>query len=266
LTLGLAYLANEQYNEALEQLKSSLNTIKPKDVETQLLSRISTFGKHAQDKERFTEIVAQLVNAIPDNSTNQLKTNLALAKFCREHGFTEIARTYIYKTGFIPESTWLFLGPFDNTKGVGYNTAYISENEKQFDTTTKYDGINGKVSWQKIADDTVDGFIDFGADDNWYTGYAWTTVISPDERKAQVRFDSDDQGKIWLNGKQMYAHRRNRGAVIDRRVIPVTLMAGENTILVKVCNETLPWGFYLRVTDLDGEPFKDLKFGSSAEN
>ena len=227
LTLGMAHLANEQYDEALEQLKSNLNTIKPKDIENQLLSRISTFGKNAQDKERFTEMVAQLINAISDNSTNELKTNLALAKFCREHGLTEIAKTYIDKTGFIPESAWLFLGPFDNTKGVGYNTTYIPENEKQFDTTTKYDGINGKVSWQKIADDTYDGFIDFGADDNWHAGYAWTTIFSPDERKAQFLFDSDDQGKIWLNGKKMYAHRRNRGAVIDRRAIPVTLMVGK---------------------------------------
>ena len=265
LTLGMAHLANEQYDEALAQLKSSLNTIKPKDMENQLLSRISAFGKNAQDKERFTEMVAQLINAISDNSTNELKTNLALAKFCREHGLTEIAKTYIDKTGFIPESAWLFLGPFDNTKGVGYNTTYIPENEKQFDTTTKYDGINGKVSWQKIADETYDGFIDFGADDNWHTGYALTTIFSPDERKAQFLFDSDDQGKIWLNGKKMYAHRRNRGAVIDRRAIPVTLVAGKNTILVKVCNETLPWGFYLRITDSDGNPFKDLKFNNSEE-
>ncbi len=265
LTLGIAYLANEQYDAALEQLKSSLNTIKPKDIENQLLSRISVFGKKAQDKERFIETVAQLVNAIPENSTNQLKTNLSLAKFCREHGLTEIAKTYIDKTGFIPENSWLFLGPFDNTKGVGYNTTYIPESTKEFDTTTKYDGINGKVSWQQIADDVYDGFIDFGADDNWRTGYALTTIFSSDEQKAQILFDSDDQGKIWLNGKKMYAHRRNRGAVIDRRVIPVTLMAGKNTILVKVCNETSPWGFYLRVTDLDGIPFKDLKFNNSEE-
>ncbi len=265
LTLGMAYLANEQYDEALEQLKSSLNTIKPKDIESQLLSRISAVGKNAQDKERFTEMVAQLVNAIPDNLTNQLKTNLALAKFCREHGLTEIAKTYIDKTGFIPENEWFYLGPFDNTKGVGYNTTYIPESTKVFDTTTKYDGVNGHVSWQKIADDTFDGFIDFGGNDNWYTGYARTTVISPDERKAQILFDSDDQGKIWLNEKKMYAHRRNRGAVVDRRIVPVKLMAGENTILVKVCNETSPWGFYLRITDSDGNPFKDLKFGSSEE-
>ena len=43
-----------------------------------------------------------------------------------------------------------------------------------------------------------------------------------------------------------------RGASIDRRTIPITLVSGVNTILVKVCNESLPWGFYLRITDTDG--------------
>ena len=62
--------------------------------------------------------------------------------------------------------------------------------------------------------------------------------------KSKSVFDSDDQGKVWLNGKKVYAHRRTRGAQIDRRTIPVTLVAGKNTILVKVCNESLPWGFF----------------------
>ena len=266
LTLGLAYLANEQYDEALEQLKGSLSTMNPEDMKRRLFSRISAFSKNAKDKESFVKLTTELINTIPTNTTNQLKTNLDLAEFCREHGLTEFAKTYMNKTGFIPEDTWLFLGPFDNTKGVGYNTTYISEGTKEIDISAKYDGMNGQVSWQKITDDTFDGFVDFGQDDNWYTGYAWTTIVSPDERKAQIRFDSDDQGKIWLNGKKIYAHRRNRGASIDRRTIPVKLMVGENTILVKVCNETLPWGFYLRITDSEGEPFEDLKFNGSKEN
>ncbi len=63
--------------------------------------------------------------------------------------------------------------------------------------------------------------------------------------------------------KKVYAHRRTRGATIDRRTIPVTLAAGENIILVKVCNESLPWGFYLRITDTDGNPLDDLKVNTS---
>ena len=128
----------------------------------------------------------------------------------------------------------------------------------------KYNGADGEVRWQKLDDRTFDGFVDFGEDVNWRTAYAWVSITSPNKRKAQFRFDSDDQGKVWLNAKEVYAHRRrNRGAAMDRRTIPVTLKAGKNSILVKVCNETSSWGFYLRITDTDGKPFDDLKIGSS---
>ncbi|MDE0685640.1 MAG: hypothetical protein OXI63_22150, partial [Candidatus Poribacteria bacterium] len=93
------------------------------------------------------------------------------------------------------------------------------------------------------------------------------TILSPDERKAQRGNPIVKQAKVWLNEKKMYAHRRrNRGAVVDRRTIPVTLRSGENSILVKVCNETSSWGFYLRITDTDGKPFDDLTIRGSEEN
>ena len=264
LTLGHAYLANEQYEEALEEFKRSLDLLNKSGrrfvfIEDLLLSRISKMSKRAEDKAPYVEIVDKLLNALPEKFISQPENLLTLAEFCLEHGLTEKAATYINKAGFITENAWLTLGPFDNTEGVGYNTVYIREDATQVDTTAKYEGADGEVSWKKHNDGTSDGFVDFGKDVNWRTAYAWVSITSPDERKAQFRFDSDDQGKVWLNETEVYAHRRrNRGAAIDRRTIPVTLKAGKNSILIKVCNETSNWGFYLRITDTDGKPFDDL--------
>ena len=58
----------------------------------------------------------------------------------------------------------------------------------------------------------------------------------------------------------MFEHHRTSGIVLDRYTIPVTLKQGENTILVKVCNSTQTWDFYMRLIDADGNPFEDLKF------
>ncbi|RKU12664.1 hypothetical protein C6501_10760 [Candidatus Poribacteria bacterium] len=264
-TLGHAYLANEQYDKALEQLQRSLNLMNQSGrfgAETEikfLLTRLSQIGKNVKDKPRYIEMMGKLINVIPDNLGNELQANLSLAEFCRELGMTDKAKTHILKTGFFPETAWLTLGPFDNTKGVGYNTAYIPEETTQIDAKVKYDGALGQVAWKQGTDETFDGFFSFGDAENYHAAYAWITFTSPEERKAQIRFDSDDQGKVWLNGKKVYAHRRTRGAQVDRRTIPVTLIAGQNTILVKVCNESLPWGFYLRITNTKGTPFDDLK-------
>ena len=263
--MGHAHLANKQYEEALQAFKRSLDLINQSGrtfvyIEDLLLSRISEMSNRAADKSPYVEIADQLLNSMPDKLIRQSENLLALAKFCLAHGLTEKAATYINRVGFIAESAWLTLGPFDNTEGVGYNTVYIPEDATQVDPTATYDGADGQISWKKLDDETLDGFVDFGKDVNWRVAYAWVTIISPNERKAQLHFDSDDQGKVWINEKKMYAHRRrNRGAVVDRRTIPITFRSGENSILVKVCNETSNWGFYLRITDMDGKPFGDLK-------
>ncbi len=270
-TLGHAYLANENYDKALVQFQRSLihmnhNSRHGGNGVEHLLTRISQVGKNVKNKESYLEMIEKLVEVLPQNIGTQTNVNLSLAKFCHDIGMTDAAKIYIQKTGFLPETAWLTLGPFDNTKGVGYNTAYIPEEVARIDTNAKYDGVTGPLTWKQASDEVFDGFFEFGKDEGWYTAYAWISFTSPEERKVQIRFDSDDQGKVWLNGKKVYAHRRTRGAQIDRRTIPVTLVAGKNTILVKVCNESLPWGFFLRITDTEGNPFEDLKLGSIEEN
>ncbi len=176
------------------------------------------------------------------------------------------AMVQMQQTGIINENAWLTLGPFDNIAGIGYNTEYIPEDTTQIDLTAKYEGVGEQISWKKFTDDAFDGYIDFGKDINWRVSYAWTTVTSPDEREVQFRFGSDDQGKIWLNGKEVFANPNGGLVEIDRDTIPVTLKAGKNTILVKVCNGELSWGFYFRITDADGKSFEDLQINDVPDN
>ena len=258
LTLGHAYLANEKYDEALEEFILGLNTWKSRYSPTNNFSRIVQTGKKLKNQERYLEMLNKLVDAMSHNLSAHLNISLVLSEFYRENGMPEKAKSYIQSTGFITEDAWWTLGPFDNTAGIGYDTAYIPEDVTQIDTTTTYNGIDGQVSWQKSADRTLDGYVGLGRDVDWGVAYAFATVISPDERKVQLRFDSDDQGKIWLNGEEVFAHTETHNATIDHYTIPVTLKRGANSILVKVCEEEQYWGFYLRITDTNGKPFDDL--------
>ena len=262
-TLAQAYIANDRYEDALTQLKQRLNTMEQEAFGRWLAAWISRAGKNVTDKERYVEMLDTLVNTAPNNLTDPLAVNLKLAEFCSENAMPERAKTYVQKTGVITEDKWLILGPFDNTRGVGYDTAYIAEDATQIDTTATYDGVDGQISWQKSTDDTLNGYIDLGQDVNWRVAYAFATVTSPDEREAQIRFDSDDQGKVFLNGEQVFTNTGAHSVRIDRYTIPVTLKPGKNSILVKICNEEVKWEFYLRITDPDGKPFTDLKVGSS---
>ena len=201
----------------------------------------------------------ELLKATPGDPVFHVTSILGMVEYHSKNDDLNKAKAHIQQTGIIPENAWSVLGPFDNAAGIGYNTAYIQENATQIDKTAKYEGVDGQVRWKKFTDDAYNGFIDFGKNVNWCVSYAWATVNCPDERAVQFRFDSDDQSKIWLNSKEVFANKHAQAAIVDRYTIPVTLKAGKNSILVKVCNEEVGWGFYLRITDADGKPFDDLK-------
>ena len=266
LTLGHAYLANEQYDAALGEFILGLNTPTSGSAHRDVFSRIVKTGKKMSNQEHYLEMLNKLVDAMSDNLKAHLHLNLVLAEFYRENNMPEKAKTHIQNTGFITQDSWWILGTFDNTDGIGYDTAYIPEDATTVDTSAKYNGIDGQISWQKSEDGTLNGYISLWEDVDWGVAYAFATVTSPDERKVQFRFDSDDQGKVWLNGEEVYAHTGTHQAEIDRDIIPVTLKPGKNSILVKVCEEEITWGFYLRITDTTGKPFDDLIMNKPEEN
>jgi len=255
-----------EYENVLAQYQRDLNATTHGGSERQVFAEISQMGKNAKDKNAFVKMLNQLVDALPHKLSAQLNANLVLAEFYRDNNMSEKAEAYIQKTGFITEEAWLILGPFDNAGGIGYHKAYIEEDAMQIDTSQKYDGIDGQINWQKSEDDMLNGYISLGDNVDWGAAYAFATVTSPEEREVQFRFDSDDQGKVWLNGKEVFTNTEAHSATIDRYTVPVTLRSGENSILVKVCEQEEGWGFYLRITDTDGNPFEDLKINPPAEN
>ncbi len=260
LVLAHAYVANEQYDEAFRLIKNIYDMSYLPFVERGLLTRVVKAGKHVNDKEGFENMLNELIESLSDNLRSQLHTMLVLAQTYQEAGEHEKADELIQKTGFITDDSWLVLGPFDNSGGIGYNTSYIPENLPMIDTSKEYEGKNGTVRWQKIKNISILGDIRLGKGTDWSVAYTYATVHSPEEREVEFRFDSDDQGKIWVNGIEVFAHTKTFTAEIDNFKFPVKLNAGLNSVLVKVCEETGGWGFYLRITDKDGNTYDDLDF------
>ncbi len=258
--------SSAEKKDPLKQFKDKLTSITLASSERELFAQIVEYGKNPKDKEGYVSMLNQIIQDMSDKLSVRLNATLVLAEFYRENDMLEKAEELIQKTGFITEDKWLILGPFDNADGIGYNTAYIPEDITQVDLNTEYNGLNEKVSWQKSKDDTLNGYISLGKDVDWRVAYAFANITSPDEREVQFRFDSDDQGKVWLNGAEVYAHTKSHSAEIDRYTVPVTLRQGENIILVKVCQEEGGWGFYLRITDQNGQPFDDLKINRNVQN
>ncbi len=260
LVLAHAFVANEQYDEAFRLIKNIYDMSYLPFVERRLLTRVAKAGKTVKDKEGYENMLNELIESVSDNLRSQLQTMLVLAQTYQETGEHEKADDLIRKTGFITEDAWLVLGPFDNSGGIGYNTQYIPENLPRIDTSKEYEGKNGTVRWKKIKNISLLGDIRLGKETDWSVAYTFATIHSPDEREVEFRFDSDDQGKIWVNGIEVFTHTKTFTAEIDNFKFPVKLNAGLNSVLVKVCEQTGGWGFYLRITNKDGNTYDDLDF------
>ena len=266
--LGQACIANGKVDDALRHFKQALGFVTSNYGYNWLWNRVTDTIEKVENKEDYVQRLDELVQIIPPtNWANRANAYRLIAQYLSKNDTTENTENYIMtKSGFVPESRWITLGPFKSIDSIGTEYAYILEETTQIDPTAKYYGRDGLISWEKTEYQLLDGHYNFVPEnDDWSAAYVWTIVSSPKEQDIVLRFDSDDQGFIWLNGKNVYSHYRTSGVMIDRYKIPVTLMQGENTILIKICNSSMSWDFYLRLTDEDGNPIQGLTYKTTDE-
>jgi hypothetical protein len=93
--------------------------------------------------------------------------------------------------------------------------------------------------------------------------YAVSYITAPEEMKGvKMKTGSDDQCKVWLNGKEVFKFTEPRAADKDQDTTDVTLQKGVNVLVVKVVNEKMDWSFCVRFTDKDDKPLTKLKSGT----
>lgn len=156
--------------------------------------------------------------------------------------------------------SWKLIAPFSNADRAGFDTVYPPEKELKFDAA--YEGKGKEAKWIDFTSTDEYGKIDFNKPfgmEKSVVGYAATDFFSTEDRAAEIRIGCKDGWKVWLNGELLFARDEyHRGAKLDQYKLPCRLKQGQNTILVKCCqNEqkeqwTVEWEFQLRVCDATG--------------
>ncbi|HEX7899070.1 MAG TPA: hypothetical protein VF950_15000 [Planctomycetota bacterium] len=124
--------------------------------------------------------------------------------------------------------------------------------------------IKGKEHvWRRYR--TSDFAIDFkqaveGQRGDDVLAYAVCYVHAPEERRdVKLFIGSNDQGKVYLNGQAVLTHEKPRSLKKDHDVVAgLTLLKGENVVILKVANERGNWQGCLRFGDKAGTPMVDL--------
>jgi len=116
------------------------------------------------------------------------------------------------------------------------------------------------LTWtaHKSADYFIDFLAAFGKTRGEYVaGYAVTYIVADEDMKVTLALSSNDQGKAWLNGQQVFRFADTRTLEKDSDRSDVTLKKGRNVLLLKVINEVNNWQGCARFLK-DGAPVKNL--------
>ena len=117
------------------------------------------------------------------------------------------------------------------------------------------------LAWQ--AHTASDYFIDFlqsfgKTRGEYVAGYAVAYVIADNEMQVTLSLSTNDQGKAWLNGKPIFKFAETRTLEKDTDRIDVTLVKGQNVLVLKVINEVNNWQACARFLK-NGAPVTNLQ-------
>jgi len=171
----------------------------------------------------------------------------------------------IDSAGYIRD--WVMLAPIFLPEGGATGDLLLKDQIKDEANLKPMAGekvkITGKeLTWKNINAPT--NFFDFNLILNSLNdraaGYMVTYVeCEQDIPNVMMSVGSNDQGRIYFNGVDIYAFTEARPLMIDADKGKVTLKKGVNVIVFKVVNESNSWQGSMRLTDMAGKPLKGLK-------
>ncbi len=203
-----------------------------------------SYAEFKKEADRFQGAIDRLVEMSP---------NLLNADYAREKTGIALSERFAREQGFVND--WLLCGPFDNLGMDGHDRIYPPEQE--IDLNESYEGKGGEVvSWRRNRTPTEQAYIDLREEydqNEWVCAYAlgWVTVQGDVPKEVVLRLGSNDTSKVFLNGEKIWDQKGARVCSVDDDLIPVTLLPGESTILLKIGQAGLNWGFYFRITEPD---------------
>jgi len=118
-----------------------------------------------------------------------------------------------------------------------------------------------ELTWR--AHQTSDYFIDFlqsfgKAHGEYVAGYAVAYIVAEDAMPVTLALSTNDQGKVWLNGKEIFKFTDTRVLEKDTDRVDVTLVKGQNVLVFKVINEVNNWQACARFLK-NGAPVTNIK-------
>ncbi|SET91133.1 DUF3857 and transglutaminase domain-containing protein [Stigmatella erecta] len=208
----------------------------------------------AEDLEDITPLVSTYAQVIGRRNTDpntRATATLLLMDLERARGrmvrATEIQRAL----GFVGD--FYVTGGFDNEGKSGCDTDFGPE-AAALDLNATFAGAKGRqVSWRRLAVSPSDGYVDLASavrPNREAVAYALTWLEAAQETRVALGVGTSGAYRLWVNGQPVAREDRYNMPRPDQSRVAVRLRKGLNRVLIKVCQETGPLGFYLRQESL----------------
>lgn len=161
---------------------------------------------------------------------------------------------------------WLMLAPIALPEGETGSDAVFRQQIRDEAALQPKAGDKVKIgskefTWQKITAST--NYFDLNAILKSVNDHAAGYMVTYIECEKEVpnvimAVASNDEGRIYFNGVDIYAFSEPRTLMLDADKGKVTLKKGVNVIVFKVINELNSWQGAMRLLDKSGAPLKDV--------
>lgn len=143
---------------------------------------------------------------------------------------------------------WYTIGPFENAGKIGFDKVYPPE--QGVDLKAVYTGKNGQsVSWKHqpgFVDGEMIDFLPLFTPNMDVAVYLTRSVKASADCEVEVEIGSDDTISVWVDGKNVLAHNVARPCRLGDEYVRIPLKKGQNTLLFKVCQGNMQFGFAFR--------------------
>jgi len=149
--------------------------------------------------------------------------------------------------------TWLLCGPIPLKVPVNAAETYSHlEGSVKAGDQVKYPGGSAKWKLYNSPDSIIDLDKAVSKADPVFA-YAYTEIQASEDKVWFIGFGTNDGGKLWVNGLNVWDFQEPRGISVDGDLIPVLLKKGINTLLFKVEERGNRWGFCARFLTFSNE-------------
>lgn len=196
------------------------------------------------------------VTLLAKNATNRdvrMLARLFFADVEQARGRTTRGTEALEPLGFVTD--FYAVGGFDNEGKGGCDTDFGPEGATDLKAT--YPGKGREARWRKVPARTTSGLVELSTllrPNSGVVAYALTFLQADQETKVNLGVGTGGAYRLFVNGVKASASDAYHLPQVDQARVQVKLRKGVNRILVKLCHENGPLGFYLRQERAEGAP------------